>query len=994
MHFRNDAGVPELNEEEYDEQWEHEWDDITDVNRGGSKYQKPYGKNPNQKWRGRNQFNQFNQHRGHNRFNKWEHRNYSAGSDHGSDTTKRTGRRTIPDEEENLEMPLGEEMTNLKVKIQDGKRFAAPDEIDMETFEENRNRPRFSRGRGARGYHGGGRDKWAQGNRFKRPAPNDLVDCREVLNRRKRYHPDPEGDLREKLLKKDSDLGDLREVIDSRDPGTMDLRDLIEAPDMSLMDEFTEDVVGEVDLEDDIRLRIRNEYYNEGAEDDRSVRQFENDFEGDEPFEYEEPLDLPLEEAILHNESLPHQEEWMQEKWHRGSSRERSFEKRDGSRWSGRTRRDSLPEGDWARSHVSHGSPRDDLMTPQDHSPRLGGSPHRRKRDLSRNRSRERVRSSPGRILRNRSLERGMRPRDPSWEKRFELIPSRDRVPSERERRGSFEEERKAPERDLIFERQRAIPPMPDARGRMRSPPREANRGRDRNHTRIRSISPVSPFVIERNRRSRERNESIPSERGRGVGRERNQSIEQEAIRGMNRREGRGASSGQGRNWNVGQEKDRSLERVRSRSVSRERNRSFDRDRQRNFDQERKRGRIQEGARNSRWGQSNSQERTSRPDREAAVSRDRERSPRWTGPRTPSAERFRTASWDQSKSPGRNRERSPNSEHSRGRGRQSGMPLDQSRDRSRGRNPEDRTREQKDKILPRSKDQDRREKVQDQPRRRDFDHQQTQDVHPGRPRESSSNSKPDHNRKREHEENSSKLSARDRPRSQERRNLQEKSVKRTPQFLVEEFKKRFVRDIEKPEKSARRDEFVGKPGRSDSVLDKKQGSGFNQNDSREWENIRDYQERRTAQPMVDLPFLDETRRHRQNSSLEEVRPQESRSSRNQAAPFLHRSQNDSRSSHSHKKDEPGNWQTQTTKQSFSHSEEERRRSSRWESPGRREKTSNHFDSHKSTAHSSQSAATNPHHPPSNGKNEDGHWQRSRDLPSHGESQWNKPRSDL
>lgn len=991
-------------------------------------------------------------------------------------------------------------MTNLKVKIQDGKRFAEPEEREeFERSSDMRNHSRFSRGRGSRGHSYAGRDRWTQGNRYKHPAANDdLLDCREVLNRRKRHYPDPsESDLREKLLRKDSDLGDLREIIESRDPGVVDLRDIIEPPDMSMIDEFTEDVVGEVDLEDgDLNLRIRNDLY-DGSVDDNDHGRFireGNDFEPDGVrYEYLEDQDIIEDIAAteVHHgkESLhPREVKWGRNRWRRSRSRshERNFDQND--EWPKRERAGSFQEEEWRNPRRLRGSPSEERelnsrITPQriinEDIPR-GRSP-----DLSRNKCRERVnrsrerihrsregiRSPPARNMRERSFERLARPRKPSWERernfsgpRGDLprgdLPLLDREANQRmERRGSFEGEIRMGERDISPGRGRAFSPprhelrrleddrqlsINDARrpGRemLRSPPSEPGRqigrgrersiGRERSLERVRSISREGHRFLGREQTrtiSQERNRgmrSVSVERGRIMGRER---IDPERMHGIDReshwstdREGnrsvdldRNKSLDTERNTSFDHERDRSLVQQRNRSLERERNRSLERDRNRTFEQDRNRvygrernrdfdqdrksvGRDVE--RNVGWEQG--RDRGTKPEREINMGRGRERSPHWVGPRTPSIERYRGPSWEKARSPHRSRDRSSPRERirsrSRSRGREPDIPTGRVRDHSRG----TEIQERKDKGTSRLKEQDVREKTQDQTRRRDFNQRKDQDPqsskareidpepHRNMPKESNSNMK---NRKRDHEENISKDRGRERRRSPDQRNLQEKTSKKLSQPLKEDYKQRFVRENDKPEKFNRREEFQIKSNKDNH--EKKSVGGHNQNESKEWEKIRDFQERRNVPP-VGLPFLDEARRHKENASREQqLRNHGNHMSRNHSVPFSDdRRPAANAGDHQKKKSEVLNWLNQGLQQAFSRPEEERRRPSRWGSPTRRDKPSEHIESRKPAPHPLQSVA-NPHHSASNGKGADDFRQR-RELASFGESQWNKPRSDL
>ena len=1087
------SDVPELNEEEYDEEWEHEWEDIDEIGRGSSKYQKPYGRGQNPRFRGRGQT------RWQHHFNKWDHKNSRGGSEHGSDGNRRSGRRSAADveEDENLDMPPGVEMTNLKVKIQDGKRFAEPEE--MEEFERsNDGRPyqRFPRSRGGRGYHHsaayGNKEKWTQGNRYKRPAANEVLDCREFLNRRKRHYPDTsESDLREKLLRKDSDLGDLREIIESRDAGVMDLRDIIEPPDMSVMDEFSEDVVGEID-ETDINLRIRDDLYERSDEDiDRHETDFDdhahsiregNDF--DNRYGYLEDRHV-IGDAVENEDEQLRDGDWQQDRWQRSRSRERRFDQV--GEWRGHGKAAPFPEEDWMTSRGRRGSIGDRASPPRrlgdDHPPgrdrelsrnrsrdrvrsrerlsrsreglsrsrsreRIGRSRERVNRSKERgNRSRERIRSPHSRNMSERSFEREGRPRRPSWERERNFsgprgnIPPRDRDGNQRiERRASFEGEMRMDERHISPGRGRAFSPprggvrRPEndglvpmsevrrpAREILRGPPAEPGRSisRERSRDRIRSISQDRNRIVGRDRIGvgiEERNQEMrgfTGDRFRVVrpdgnlimGRERQWSTEREGHRSID--EERNKMLQREKNRGFDQERDRSLDQQRNTSLDRERIRRFDRDGTRNFEGERnrsfdreRRSADRETNRNAGWDQrSVSRDRTARL--ETSIVRGRERSPPWVGPRTPSVERHRGPSWERPRSPHSTRDRSPARERprsrSRSRGRDPNIPTGNFRDHSRGKEIQGRGRD-KEKGISRPKNQEIREKTEEQPRRRDFNQRKDQDAtaskargmgpepHRNLPKESNSTLK---NRKREHEDNTSRERGRERHRSPEHHNLQEKTSKKTPLAMKEEYKQRFVREEDKPDKYNQREKFPIKPVKF-TIGQEKKASGNTEHESREWEKIRDYQERRNV-PSAGLPFIGEARRHMENSSREQQL--RNHGSRNHSSTFLNDNRRQTNSAEEQKKkEEVLNWLNQGLQQAFSRPDEERRRPSRWGSPNRRDKPSEHSDSRKSAPHPSQTMA-NPHHSASNGKADDGLRQR-RDLSSIADSQWNKPRSDL
>ncbi|KAK3923245.1 RNA-binding protein 5 [Frankliniella fusca] len=1019
--------VAELNEEEYDEQWEHEWEDIDEIGKGRSRFPLSHGRANYQKWRGRNQS------RGQHRFNKWER---SVGSDNFSENSRRPGRRQMAlEEDEILDMDPGVEMTNLKVKIQDGKRFAEPDEFDREMTKGRKNNFKFSRGRGTRGHHGSGRDRWNQG-KFKHPQPDELVDCREVLNRRKRNHPDPsESDLREKLLKKDTDLGDLREIIEARDHGIGDLRDLIdEPPDISLMDEFSEEIPVEIQLQEDIR--IQNEYFEEvrSEANGNSEREFPiADYELNDQFDFVEEPDLG---GLGHRDVvIQDQDDWRQGRWQRSRSKEMSFGQAEG--WSNRNRQRAEI---WRKNQLrEEGHIPDQRSSSRNAS--LNASPRSRSRDRSRNRSRERVKSPPRRnfrATRGDSFDRGLRMRGPSWEreKSFGSVSSRSRG-VERSRRGSFERdgrmnEEGAGRRQFSPENSGLLSFVGDQR-RLRNPPlelgrreRERSEEQDRTRRQPRSISQDALRVSGRDRsRSHERRFRRGSQEGnlrrRSVSAERGRMLRQELNqeRGSRRERDRKRSPHQERNWSatrvpdreMGHEGSRNFEQERTRNFSQERTRNYDQERSRNFNQERNRNFSQERntifgqdrnksfnqeraknldtkrsadrdfVRMTRWdsGNRNSRDRSPRADSGINLGRERIRSPNWGGPRTPSAESYRDQGWDGPKSPAR--------ERSRSRGRIPCLQTCDGRDGSRGREAEGRIRDQRDRGVLRAKDTERREKTQDMSRRRD------QDGPSNRLRavEKDSGVKLDKTRKRDHEDPSNKERGRGIPRSPDRRN--EDKIIKTPQMLVEEFKQRYVRDSGKVEKYDRRDDYLLKQEK-DTVGQQRKLSGGEQ-DSREWENIRDFQERRNAQSIVGLPFLDESRRQRDSSSHnQQPRSQLSRGERTQGKSETHPPGNQSRlSSTVHQtKDSTSNWQNPDNRQTFNHQEEDRRRS-RWGSPSRRDKPSDLRESHKSATYSSQSAAIN-HQSSSNGKADADFWRRN--LPSLGDSQsqWNKPRSDL
>ncbi|KAE8748414.1 hypothetical protein FOCC_FOCC004846 [Frankliniella occidentalis] len=1030
------ADVSELNEEEYDEEWEHEWEDIDEIGKGRSKFPMSQGRAHYQKWRGRNQS------RGQHRFNKWDR---TSGPDNFTESNRKSGRRQIaPEEEEMLDMDPGVEMTNLKVKIQDGKRFAAPEEFDTEMIAGRKNFSKFSRGRGSRGYHGAGRDRWTQGNKFK-PQPDELVDCREVLNRRKRHIPDQsESDLREKLSKKDPDLGDLREIIESRDHCVGDLRALIdEPPDISLMDEYADDIIEDIDLQEDIH--IQNEYFDEAHSEvhDISEREFPvEDFNVNDRYEFEEVPDVggisPRGGSHHRDVVIRDQDDWHQRRWQRSRSRERSFGQAEG--WAARNRRAE----NWRRNQQHKEGP-DQRASTREISTHL--SPRSRSRDLSRNRSRERVRSPSGRNFREsrgNSFDRGVRLRGPSWERErsFGSVSSRSRgINIERGRRGSFERDvrrinEEGPGRRPFPPDLSDVPSPGGDRRQLRSPlldqgrrERERSIERDGTSRQHRSISQDAVRTIGRDRsrshdrrfrrgsqEGRQNRRSISAERGRilsqernqerGVGRERdrkrsphqdsnwssnrvmNREIGQEAIRNFEQERSRHFNQERDRNFD--QERSRNFNQERNRNFNQERNMAFDEERNKNFNQERnkkfvkenKRSIEQELGRVSRWDSGNSRDRSPRIDTGANLGRERIRSPNWGGPRTPSAESYREPGWDGAKSPAR--------ERSRSRGRP-GLQPGHSRDDSRGRETEGRIREQRDRGALRAKEPERRDQTQDLIRRRD------QDGPLNRPRdlEKESVAKIEKNRKRENEDTTNKDRGRGILRSPDRRN-QDKVIKKTPQMLVEEFKQRYVRESGKVEKYDRREEYLLKQGQGkDSVGQQRKLSG-GQEDSREWENIRDFQERRNAQTIVGLPFLDESRRPRDSSSHNQhSRSQPNRGERIQGKTDAHLHGNQARLSstvHHQIKDTPMNWQNQDNRQTFNQQEEDRRRS-RWGSPSRRDKSSDHRDGHKSAPYSTQSATT-IHQSTSNGKADGDFWRRN--LPSLGESQsqWNKPRSDL
>ncbi|KAJ1526377.1 hypothetical protein ONE63_009523 [Megalurothrips usitatus] len=474
-----------------------------------------------------------------------------------------------------------------------------------------------------------------------------------------------------------------------------------------------------------------------------------------------------------------------------------------------------------------------------------------------------------------------------------------------------------------------------------------------------------------------EENRNIVQERGRE--RERNRSPVQE------------------RNWTQHREGSREgirpLDQVRNRAVSGERNRGFDqegsrgfdRERSRSFDRARKRSADRERIRDMPWDHGNiSRDRSlDRLGRGVSPVRSGGRRQGWIGPRTPSEESFREAGWEQPRSPQR----------SGGRAGPMGAPTGRPRELSRGREPQERIRDLKEKPSSRPKEPERKDKAQDPNRRRDYIEGKNQEMLPDR--DLSGNYKPDRSRKREHEENAGKDRGRGRPRTPERRVppelRSEKIVKKTPQMLIEEFKEKHLRQTEKPEKFNRREDYLSKQGQGrDGIV---QGRGHNQQDSKEWENIRDFQERRSIQPVVGLPFLDEVRRQRERESLSHGQGfqgfQAHQGHQGQQGHVGHAAHASSSGSYHHE-DQPAVWQNHSIQQPFKPSEDERRQQSRWGSPGR-EKLSSHIESHKSAPHTSQSVPKS-HHPPSNGKPDDNFWRRN--LPSLGESQWNKPRSDL